>query len=266
MNTQVKRRRRAIISHPAFPAKGTLLAGLLVGTLLITMLSGCARVSASMAENPGRTTALCAGAGAALGAGAGALINQANPLSGAIIGGLAGALVGGATCFAVAKARSTAVKDYQQTQAATGYRPTLGTQVWVQQLVVEPAIVSTGQTFTWLSEYVVMASDPSADLPVVETRIVSAYDEQTNQWKEVGRHRTAITAKPGTRLDRAEMTMPNKTTARRYLMTFLVEHTAVADHKSQELFVATPQASLPQDMERIVVERQSAEVPLAHGL
>ncbi len=230
------------------------MAGLLVATLVISTLSGCAGLQQSAAANPGTATAICAGGGAALGAAAGALIDKRNPLTGAILGGLVGAVAGGAACFAVAKAGSSTVKDYGETQTAVGYRPTQGTLVRVQRLQVEPATVSPGQRFTWRSEYVVMTPQPDLDIPVVETRIVSAFDERANQWKEIGRTQTPITAKPGTRLDQAEMTMPSNPPARRYLLTFHVDQNGVADQKSQDLFVVTRQASLPQSATRMTVE------------
>jgi hypothetical protein len=115
----------------------------------------------------------------------------------------------------------------------------------VNQLSLDPVSVAPGEEFLWRSEYMVMAPDPNADLTIVETRILSAYDEQKREWKELGPIRTTITAKPGTRQDEAKMTMPKQTTAKRYQVTFQVAYNNVVDQKSQEMFVAPRQAAVP---------------------
>jgi hypothetical protein len=166
---------------------------------------------------------------------------------------VAGLLAGGVTCFVIARAQSTAVQDYAQTRKTVKYKPSQGTLVRVDNLTVQPQAVPAGEKFSWRSRYVVMTPDQNADLQVAETRIVSAYDEQTRQWKEMGRHRTEITIKPGTRVDEAEMSMPKAPTARRYLVTFQVEHNQVADQKYQEMSVITRQALLLPAGERLAV-------------
>ena len=128
---------------------------------------------------------------------------------------------------------------------------------------VQPLAVPAGEKFTWRSRYVVMTPDPNADLPVAETRIVSAYDEQTRQWKEMGRHRTDVTIKPGTRVDEAEMTMPKEPTAHRYLVTFQVEHNQVSNQKRQEMSVITRQVSLLPAENRTVVSLKQEGVFVA---
>jgi hypothetical protein len=218
--------------------------GFLVIMLIMLSLQGCASVQQSMGQSPGRATTICAAGGALVGAAAGAALAE-NRLLGALIGGVAGAVTAGATCFAIARAASTQTRDYQQTQQVVGYQPTQGTVVRVDRLSLDPASVAPGEEFLWRSEYVVMAPDPHADLTVVETRILSAYDEQKREWKELGRIPTTITAKPGSRQDEAKMTMPTRTTAQRYQVTFQVAHNNVVDQKSQEMFVATRQSSVP---------------------
>jgi hypothetical protein len=169
------------------------IAGFLVVKLVLSALSGCTGLRQSMAENPGRLAALCAGGGALGGAAIGALVDQGNVLRGALIGALAGALTGGAACFAVAKFSSTPIKDYQQTQAETGYHPSQGTVVRVDSFMVEPAAVSPGEKLTFSGEYDVMPPDQHADLQVAESRIVSFYDDKTRQWREVGRTQNSVT-------------------------------------------------------------------------
>jgi hypothetical protein len=209
----------------------------------IFSLQGCASLQQTMGQKPGQTTALCAAGGAAAGAAMGAAFAQ-DKLMGALVGGLVGAFAAGATCFAIAKTASTQIKDYRQTQQTVGYRPAQGTVVRVERLSLEPVAVAPGEEFVWRSEYVVMAPDPNADLTIVETRILSAYDEQKQEWNEIGRIPTTVTAKPGTRQDEAKMKMPRKTTAQRYQVTFQVAHNNINNEKSQEMRVATHQSSL----------------------
>jgi hypothetical protein len=223
------------------------IAGFLVVMLVISTLGGCAGLHQSMAENPGRSAALCAGGGALGGAALGALVDHGNVLRGALIGALAGALAGGAACFAVAKFSSTPIKDYQQTQAETGYLPTQGTVVRVDSFRVDPGTVSAGQKLTFSGEYYVMTPDQNADLPVVESMIVSFYDDKTRQWREVGRTQNPVTIKPGKRrIDPAEITAPQEPPAPRILVALQVDHQQISDQKSQGVVImASRQASFP---------------------
>ena len=220
--------------------------GLLVVTLPLAPLYGCAGVRQTMGQNPVKATAICAGAGALGLAAAGAAADREKPLRGAIIGAVAGLVAGGAACFTIAKANSKPIADYQQTQQATSYRATQGTLVRVENLTLQPVNVAPGGKFAWHSRYVVMVPEPNADVPVVETRVLSAWNETTREWKEMGRYKTEVTIKPGTREDKAEMVMPKQTTAQIYLVTFQVEHNQRSDQKNQPLFVVAPRASLSQ--------------------
>jgi hypothetical protein len=227
------------------PAKA-LTAGSLVVMLVVSTLSGCAGLRQSMAENQGRSVALCAGGGALGGAALGALMDHGNVLRGALIGALAGALAGGAACFAVAKFSSTPIKDYQQTQDETGYQSIQGTVVRVDSFKVDPATVSPGQKLTFSGEYYVMTSDQNADLPVVESMIVSFYDDKARQWREVGRTQNSVTIKPGKRrIDPAEITAPQEPPAPRILVALQVDHEQISDQKSQGVVMALRQAFLP---------------------
>ena len=218
--------------------------GFLVVTLPIMPLYGCAGLGQTMGQNPWQATAICASGGALGLAGLGAALDRKNPTRGAIIGGVTGLFAGGAACFAIAKANSRPIADYQQTQKATDYNPTQGTLVRVEKLTLQPVNVAPGEKFAWHSRYVVMTPEPNADVPVVETRVLSAYDETTKGWKEIGQYKTEATAKPGTREDAVEMAMPKQTTAQRYLVTFQVEHNQIRDQKNHPLSVAVPRASL----------------------
>jgi hypothetical protein len=225
------------------------IAGFLAVMLALAGLSGCTGLRQSMAQNPGRSAALCAGGGALGGAAIGALVDQGNVLRGALIGALAGALTSGAACFAVAKFSSTPIKDYQQTRAETGYHPSQGTVVRVDSFTVAPATVSPGQKLTFSGEYYVMTPDQNADLAVVESMIVSFYDEKTRQWQEVGRTQNSVTIKPGKRrIDPAEITAPQEPPAPRIQVALQVDHQGIGDQKSQGVFVGLHQASLPTEV------------------
>jgi hypothetical protein len=240
------------------------IAGFLVVMFIISTLGGCAGLRQSMAENPGQSAALCAGGGALGGAALGALVDHGNVLRGALIGALAGALAGGAACFAVAKFSSTPIKDYQQTQAETGYRRTQGTVVRVDSFNVDPATVSPGQKLTFSGEYYVMTPDQNTDLPVVESMIVSFYDDKMRQWREVGRTQNSLTIKPGKRrIDPAEITAPQEPPAPRILVALQVDHQQITDQKSQDVVImASRHASLPTGVGWTAFALQSEEI---HG-
>jgi hypothetical protein len=248
-------------SHRTFTPKKALVAG--VVTLTVAMY-GCAGLRQSMAENPGWSTTICAGGGALAGAMAGALIDKKDPLRGALIGLVGGATTAGAACFAVAKFSSTQVKDYQQTQQATGYRPSQGTVVRVDSFTVEPTTVSAGQKLTFGAEYYVMTPEREADLPVVERMIVSFYDEQTKEWKELGRTQSEVTMKPGTRqIPPSQINTPAKPLSQRYRVALQVEHDKVTDGKSQGIYMAPTQAVAVSDVAAAVVGLTADEAQLA---
>jgi hypothetical protein len=232
----------------------------------IAALDGCAGLRQSMTQNPGQSAALCAGGGALGGAAIGAFVDHRNALRGALIGAVAGALAGGATCFAVARFSSIPIKDYQQTQAETGYRPTEGTVVRVDSFKVEPRTVSPGQKLTFSGEYYVMTPDQNQDLPVVESMIVSFYDDKTRQWREVGRTQNAVTIKPGKRrINPADITAPQEPPAQRIQVALQVDHQQIFDQKSQDVLMAMRQASLPMDVGWMVFAMNGEEIQGATG-
>jgi len=238
--------------------RGTVL---IASLLIITLATyGCASMQQSMAESPGKAVALCAGGGALAGAGAGAALDKKNPLRGALIGAAAGILAGGATCFVIAKAGSTPKAGYSETQKAEAYKPAQGAVVRVRHLDIDPASLAPGQKFTWRSEYVVMTPDPDADLELVETRTISTYDEKAKEWKPFNSHSTKITAKPGTREDESELTMPSELKAQKYMVTFQVDYNKASDKKSQEVAVVSRLASAPTTAGQMVVVMQAEEV------
>jgi hypothetical protein len=111
-----------------------------------------------------------------------------------------------------------------------------------------------------------MTPSQSADLQVVETVVVSAYDEQTRTWKEMGRPSRQVTIAPGTRQYEQTLTMPANPPSQKFLVAFQVAYSNVTDQKSQELRVRTGQASLPIGMYDLVFEVRHEEGSDAAGL
>ncbi|HEY7493818.1 MAG TPA: hypothetical protein VIH59_22275 [Candidatus Tectomicrobia bacterium] len=233
-----------------------LTGGFLIIMLLGLSLQGCAGLQQNMGQNPGLATTLCGAGGALAGAAAGAALSRNNPGLGALLGAVAGGVVAGATCFTIAQAASRQIRDYSQTQQTVGYRPNQGIVTRVDQLSVDPPTIAPKQDFTLHSQYVVMTPNQSTDLQVVETVIVSAYDEKTQTWKEMGRPARQVTIAPGTRQYEQKLTMPANPPSQRFLVAFQVAHENVTDQKSQELLVRTGQASLPVGLHYVVVEVQ----------
>lgn len=249
-----------------FMAWRRLIAAITVALLAVTMLSACAALQQSMAQNPGQAAAICAGGGALGGAAIGALLDQGNAVRGALLGALTGAIAGGASCFAIAKFSSSPLKDYQQTQQETGYTPAQGTVVRVDSFTVDPTIVGPGQKLTFSGEYYVMTPDQNADLPVVENMVVSFYDEKTQQWREFGRAQNPVTVKPGKRrLNPAEITAPREPPAPRIQVALQVSYDKVSDQRSREVVMAMQQASLPSGEGWTMLVESRKEVSHAPG-
>jgi hypothetical protein len=246
--------------------RALLTEKVLIVSLLIVALAiyGCAGLRESMAKNPALATAICGGGGAAIGAGLGAMLASGDRGLGALIGGAAGGATAAAICFTVAKFSSTPIKDYQQTQATTGYQPTQGTVVHVDSFKVDPGTVSPGQKLTFTGEYSVMSPDRNTDLSVVENVIYSYYDETEKQWKEVGRTQNPITIKPGTRrITPTEVTAPKEPPARQVQFALQVAHNNVSDQKNQGVVMAMPQASALTGVSWVALEVVNDEVRVA---
>lgn len=246
-----------------------LVGGCLIVTLTMFVVQGCASLQQSMGENPVQAAALCgAGVGVAAGVATGLLSRGSigERIAKGLVAGIGGGAAAAAACFFVAKASSTQVRDYDQTQQAVGYQPNQGIVTRVDQLSVDPLTIAPKQDFTLHSQYVVMTPNQSTDLQVVETVVVSAYDEKTQTWKEMGRPSRQVTIAPGTRQYEQKLTMPANPPSQKFLVAFQVAHNNVTDQKSQELLVRTDQASLPVGMHYLVFEVKHEEGNGAAGL
>ncbi len=88
----------------------------------------------------------------------------------AVVGGaLLGALIGGAVGYYADRKQRTA----QETNQAYNYQPAQGTRIEVSSAVAEPTVVAPGGTVTLQVTYALMAPNAQAEVPLVETRVVT---------------------------------------------------------------------------------------------
>jgi len=228
-----------------------------VPVMICFFTGGCAETT-SMLRSPGQAALLCgaggAGAGAAIGAAAG------RNWQSALIGAAAGALAGSITCFAVAEYRSRQVRDYGQTQQATGYQPVQGDAVQIVHYEITPAATPPGSAVGFNATYTVMTPNPSADITVTEVRTLSVQDPATGQWKELGRVPNQVTVKPGTRQADGQFEVRKGVAQGNYQITFQVLRDPVSDTKSLPLVVTTNASLLNSPQARIA----QANVPAAN--
>ena len=123
-------------------------------------VGGCATIE----ENP--KTAIGVGAGAAGGALVGGLIGHNT--TAVVVGGLVGGLAGGAIGYYLDRQDKTAA----QAAADTGYQPSQGTVVRVDQVVADPSSVVPGGTENLGVTYTVLTPTPNQTVQVSETREV----------------------------------------------------------------------------------------------
>ncbi|HYL82260.1 MAG TPA: glycine zipper domain-containing protein [Candidatus Acidoferrum sp.] len=133
-----------------------------LAVVLVTVLGvgGCATIQ----ENP--KTAIGAGAGAAGGALLGGLIGHNT--TGVVVGGLAGALAGGAIGYYLDRQDKTAA----QAAADTGYQPSQGIVVRVDQVMADPSAVVPGGTEHLGVTYTILTPTLNQTVQVSETREV----------------------------------------------------------------------------------------------
>jgi outer membrane lipoprotein SlyB len=140
------------------------IAGVLAVVLIATVgLAGCE----TMQENP--KTAVGAGVGAAGGAVAGGLIGRGT--TGVVVGGLIGALAGGA----LGQYLDRQDRTHAQAVQATGYDPSQGDVVRVEQAQSSPTTVAMGGTVNLLTTYTVLTPQVNRMVAVRETREVRHY-------------------------------------------------------------------------------------------
>src|SRR2546426_6122073 len=217
------------------------IASLLVVTVLAFGLQGCATSGPLVGRgaDPRRAALICGAGGAALGAATGAAIGARRgtreALVGALIGGAIGALAGATACFAISY-KSEPVKSYEETQKEVNYQPTQGTVVQITEFRLSPAVAAPGSKVGFQASYYVMAPEPDQDLSLVETRIVTAVYPATGQRKELGRHNSQVTVKPGARRGDGEFEVKSGVAEGRYEVEFQVEAVGQRDGKTLALY------------------------------
>jgi surface antigen len=122
-------------------------------------------------DNP--NAAKGAGLGALLGGAFGYLVgggHHGHHRGRAIVGGaLLGALAGGIIGHMMDKQERPA----QATNQAYNYQPAQGTRIEVSSVVAEPNVVAAGGTVTLQVTYAIMAPNAQAEVPLVESRVVT---------------------------------------------------------------------------------------------
>src|SRR5688572_25150481 len=149
------------------------------GTIALIVIAcflvvGCAETM----QSPGQAALLCGAGGAVAGAAIGGAAGR--NWQSALIGAAAGALVSGLTCFAISEYKSQQVRDYRQTQQATGYQATEGDRIQITNYEITPAAVAPGSSVAFNATYTVMTPNADADVAVTEVRSLYVYDTQTN--------------------------------------------------------------------------------------
>src|SRR5262249_45969263 len=157
----------------------------------------------------------------------------------------------GLTCFAFADYKSQQVRDYRQTQQATGYQPVQGDSIQITHYEITPAAAAPGSTVAFNATYTVMTPNPDADVPVTEARSLYVHDPGTNQWKELGRVPNPVTVKPGTRQADGKFDVRSGVAQGNYRIVFQVMKDTLTDTKELPLVVTTNQATLTSPQARV---------------
>jgi hypothetical protein len=241
-----------------------IIASLLVVPVLA---QGCATTGPLIGQgaDPGRAALICGAGGAAVGAAAGAAIGArrgaGEALIGALIGGAIGAIVGATACFAISY-KSEPVKGYQETIKEVNYQPGQGTVAQITEFRISPAVAAPGTKVSFQASYYVMAPEPEQDLSLVETRVVTAVNPSTGQRKELGRHSSQVTVKPGTRRGDGEFEVKSGVTEGKYEIVFQVEAAGQRDEKMLMLDVTKNVAALrdpSRQVAKVTVEPAGAK-------
>jgi len=129
------------------------------------LLQGCAWMREHQKTLTG--AAIGAAAGGALGyaVGGGRHHRGRAVVGGALIGALAGGIIG--------NMMERQERPAQATNQAYNYQPAQGTRVEVSSVVADPNVAAPGATVTLQVTYAIMAANAQAEVPLVETRIVS---------------------------------------------------------------------------------------------
>ena len=164
--------------------------------------------------------------------------NTRGTLIGAAAGGALGAAIAWGHCLNVySDLASFPVADARQTAVQTGWQPSRGNEVRIQNYTVTPRELRPGGGVTMNGSYYVMAPDGQKDVKVTETRTVAYFDPSANAWKELGSVDQNITAALGTRRAEGKFDLPSDVPAGRYRLTLKVAALGKVDQQTQEITV-----------------------------
>ena len=220
-------------------------------------LAACAE---TMGQSPGQTALLCGAGGAAAGAAIGGAVGR--NWQSALIGAAAGALAAGLSCFAFAEYKSRQVRDYGQTQQATGYQATQGDRIQITHYEIAPAAAAPGSSVAFNATYTVMTPNPDADISVTEVRSLYVQEPQTGNWRELGRVPNQVTVKSGTRQADGKFDVRSGVAQGNYQIVFQVVKDEANDRKSLPLLVTTDQAVLNSPQARVAQVSTPGAKPL----
>ena len=184
----------------------------------------------------------------------GALVGGARKPEEALIGAVIGAVVGGALSSALAWGHCMALysdlKSYpvagaQETAQKTGYTPTQGNVIKIENFSLDPNTSVPGGQVGMKGAYHVMAPEESREIKVTETRGVEYFDAKKNAWKELGSVDEDITVAQGTRKAEGRFELPADVPVGCYRMTFKVSANGKEDRAEQLLMVKKGVATVP---------------------
>ena len=192
--------------------------------------------------------------GIGLGGGLGALFGGARKPEEALIGAVVGALVGGVLSSALAWGHCMAlysdlesypVSGAQETAQKTGYTPTQGNVIKIENFSLDPNTSVPGGQVGMKAAYHVLAPEESREMKVKETRSIEYFDANKNAWKELGSVDKDITVAQGTRKADGHLELPADTPLGCYRMTFKVSANGEEDRAAQLLMVKKGVATVP---------------------
>jgi hypothetical protein len=144
------------------------IAILLTGSILIW--SGCSGMN---------NLEIGALTGAGVGGVVGGLVDKNKPLRGALIGAAVGVLAG----LVIGHYMDSRTKGAQETAQVYDYKPEQGTRVSIEDVRIEPEIISPGKPTKLVMDYAVLDSNPAKSIMVTEKRIIKSDNKPL---KEIG--------------------------------------------------------------------------------
>jgi len=173
---------------------------------------------------------------------------------GALIGAAAGAAVGGALAFAIAwghclsaysDLKSYPIAGGRETAQRTGYNTSQGEIIKIENYYLNPTGIAPGGKIQMNGSYYVMAPQGEREVKVTETRSLSFFDPDKNEWKELGAVDQEVTSAIGTRRAEGNFDIPADAPEGQYRITLKVSAFGKADQLTQDLTVKKGMAMGP---------------------